>query len=122
MPETFTLTPAAQAHYNAGMKALKDGGVYRDDIGQCGPAGAPLIMTRVWPIAMIQLPTAIYMVSGFMNSLRIIYLPFLNRSMSSRVVALRPDLGFEVAVCCNGRASGARRMAPSDHDVERGRA
>ena len=31
-------------------------------------------MTRVWPIAMIQLPTAIYMVSHFMNSLRIVYL------------------------------------------------
>ncbi len=31
-------------------------------------------MTRVWPIAMIQKPTAIYMVSGFMNSVRIIYL------------------------------------------------
>jgi hypothetical protein len=31
-------------------------------------------MTRVWPIAMIQLPTAIYMVSGFMNSVRMIYL------------------------------------------------
>ena len=34
----------------------------------------PIIMTRVWPIAMIQLPTAIYMISEFMNSLRIIYL------------------------------------------------
>jgi hypothetical protein len=33
----------------------------------------PLIMTRVWPIAMIQKPTAIYMISGFMNSVRIIY-------------------------------------------------
>ena len=31
-------------------------------------------MTRVWPIAMIQMPTAIYMISGFMNSIRIIYL------------------------------------------------
>jgi len=31
-------------------------------------------MTRVWPIAMIQLPTAIYMISEFMNSLRIVYL------------------------------------------------
>ena len=31
-------------------------------------------MTRGWPIAMIQVPTAIYMVSGFMNSLRTIYL------------------------------------------------
>jgi hypothetical protein len=74
VPETFTLTPQAQAHYDLGMKALKDGGVYRDDIGQCWPAGMPLIMTRVWPIAVIQLPTAIYMVSGFMNSLRVIYL------------------------------------------------
>ena len=34
----------------------------------------PVIMTRVWPIAMIQLPTAIYMISEFMNSLRTIYL------------------------------------------------
>ena len=34
----------------------------------------PLIMTRVWPIAMIQLPTAIYMVSAFENAFRTIYL------------------------------------------------
>ena len=74
VPETFKLTPQAQAHYDLGVKALRDGGVYRDDIGQCWPAGLPLIMTRVWPIAVIQLPTAIYMVSGFMNSLRVIYL------------------------------------------------
>jgi hypothetical protein len=74
VPETYTLTPQAQTHFDLGVKALKDGGVYRDDIGQCWPAGLPLIMTRVWPIAVIQLPTAIYMVSGFMNSLRVIYL------------------------------------------------
>ena len=74
VPETFKLTPEAQVHYDRGVKALKDGGVYRDDIGQCWPAGLPLIMTRVWPIAMIQLPTAIYMISHFMNSVRIIYL------------------------------------------------
>ena len=74
VPETFKLTPQAQVHYELGVKALKDGGVYRDDIGQCWPAGMPLIMTRVWPIAMIQLPTAIYMTSAFMNGLRIIYL------------------------------------------------
>jgi hypothetical protein len=74
VPETFKLTPEAQVHYDRGVKALKDGGVYRDDIGQCWPAGLPLIMTRVWPIAVIQLPTAIYMISHFMNSVRIIYL------------------------------------------------
>ena len=74
VPETFKLTPEAQVHYDRGVKALKDGGVYRDDIGQCWPAGLPLIMTRVWPIAMIQLPTAIYMISHFENSVRIVYL------------------------------------------------
>jgi hypothetical protein len=74
VPEKFTLTPAAQVHYDAGMKALKEGGIYRDDIGQCWPAGMPLIMTRVWPIAMVQLPTVIYMISHFENSVRIIYL------------------------------------------------
>jgi len=31
-------------------------------------------MTRVWPIAMIQMPTAIYMISEFMNSMRVVYL------------------------------------------------
>ena len=68
------LTAAAQVHFDASQAAGKEGKVYRDDIGQCWPAGLPLIMTRYWPMAMIQIPTAIYMVSGFMNSLRIVYL------------------------------------------------
>src|SRR5256885_2571327 len=45
--------------------AKKKGQDYRDWIGQCYPAGMPVIMTRVWPIAMIQMPTAVYMISGF---------------------------------------------------------
>jgi hypothetical protein len=68
------LTPAAQKHFDAYAAAAKSGKVYRDDIGQCWPAGMPIIMTRVWPIAMIQLPTAVYMISEFMNSFRVIYL------------------------------------------------
>ena len=68
------LTPSAQKHRDAYLQAIKEGKVYRDDIGQCWPAGVPIIMTRVWPIAMIQLPTAIYMVSEFMNSLRTVFL------------------------------------------------
>jgi hypothetical protein len=68
------LTPAAQKHFDAYAAATKDGKVYRDDIGKCWPAGMPVMMTRVWPIAMIQLPTAIYMISEFMDSLRVIYL------------------------------------------------
>jgi hypothetical protein len=44
VPPTFELTPEAQVHYDAGKKALAEGKVYRDDIGQCWPAGMPLIM------------------------------------------------------------------------------
>ncbi len=73
VPEKFELTPEAQKHYDAGAKALAENKVYRDDIGQCWPPGMPLIMTRVWPIQMLQVPTAIFMISGFMNSVRIIY-------------------------------------------------
>lgn len=73
-PPGFKLTPQAQVQYDAAKKARAEGKAYHDDIGQCWPAGLPLIMTRVWPIAMIQKPTAIYMISGFMNSVRIIYL------------------------------------------------
>src|SRR6266446_7925615 len=64
---------AAKA-FEESEQAKKEGKSYRDWIGQCYPAGMPVIMTRVWPIATIQLPTAIYMISGFMNSIRIIYL------------------------------------------------
>ena len=73
-PAGFKLTPSAQVHYDAARKAQSEGKVYRDEIGQCWPAGLPVIMTRVWPIAMIQLPTAIYMISEFMNSMRVVYL------------------------------------------------
>jgi len=86
VPETFTLTPEAQVHYEAGKKALAAGGVYRDDIGQCWPSGMPLIMTRVWPIAVIQMPTAIYMISAFENSIRIIYLDGRKHTPADEVV------------------------------------
>ena len=73
-PAGFKLTPAAQAHYDASRKAAAEGKSYHDDIGACWPAGLPVIMTRVWPIATIQTPTSIFMISAFMNSVRIIYL------------------------------------------------
>ena len=68
------LTAAAQKEFEASKKYDAEGKVYKDDIGQCWPAGLPLIMTRYWPMAMVQKPTAIYMISGFMNSVRIVYL------------------------------------------------
>jgi hypothetical protein len=55
-------------------EARRNGVPYRDSIGQCFPAGMPMIMTRVWPISMIQKPTAIFMLFGFTNSMRFVYL------------------------------------------------
>jgi hypothetical protein len=87
-------TPAAQVHVDASINATAEGKIYRDDIGQCWPAGMPLIMTRFWPMAMIQLPTAIYMVSGFMNSLRIVYLD--GRSHTDEEIVVRTHNGESV--------------------------
>ena len=67
--------------------------MYRDDIGQCWPAGLPVIMTRVWPIAMMQYPTAIYMVSEFMNSLRVVY---FDRQHSDPDVVVRSHNGESI--------------------------
>jgi hypothetical protein len=67
-------TPEAQKEFDAGQAATAEHKAYKDYIGQCYPAGMPMIMTRVWPIAMVQLPSVIYMVSGFENAFRAIYL------------------------------------------------
>lgn len=65
---------AAQKALEEGLEAARRGLPYRDDSGRCYPIGMPKIMSRVWPIGMIQLPTAIFMVSAFMNSLRVVYM------------------------------------------------
>lgn len=64
----------AQADYEEGQRARAEGTAYRDAIGQCFPAGIPMLMTRVWPIMMVQKPTVIYMVSNFNNGFRQIFL------------------------------------------------
>src|SRR5204863_7221760 len=46
-PAGFKLTPAAQKHFDASAAALKEGKLYRNDIGLCWPAGMPIMMTRV---------------------------------------------------------------------------
>ncbi len=77
----FRFGPPYPEFYAAGQAAMKEaaaaqkaGQRYRDSIGECYPAGMPMIMTRVWPISMVQLPTVLYMMFGFNNSIRIIYL------------------------------------------------
>jgi hypothetical protein len=64
----------AAEDFAEGQRIRAEGGTYRDAIGQCYPAGIPMIMTRVWPIMMVQLPTVIYMVTNFNNSFRQIFL------------------------------------------------
>ena len=64
----------AKLDFEEGQRARAEGRPYRDAIGQCFPAGIPMIMTRVWPIAMVQLPTVIYMISNFNNSFRQVFL------------------------------------------------
>jgi hypothetical protein len=64
----------AKLDFEEGQRAAAERRPYRDAIGQCYPAGQPMVMTRVWPIAMVQLPTVIYMVSNFNNEFRQIFL------------------------------------------------
>jgi hypothetical protein len=85
-PSGFELTPEAKVHFDAAAKAAAEGKLYRNDIGLCWPAGMPIMMTRVWPVTMIQLPTAIYMISELMNSLRVVYMD--GRSHTSPDIAV----------------------------------
>jgi hypothetical protein len=73
-PAGTKFTAETQKHRDAAAAARAKGEAYRDDIGHCWPAGLPVMMTRVWPIAMVQMPTVIYMIGGLMNPVRIIYL------------------------------------------------
>lgn len=66
-------TAAAQAVYDAMLKAKAQGKAYKDDTASCYPPGMPRFMTRVWPIQIIQLPTMIMMIQGFENKVRWIY-------------------------------------------------
>ena len=109
-----------------GQQAMKDSAAaakanlpYRDSIGECYPAGMPMIMTRVWPINMVQLPTAVFMMFGFTNSLRTIYLD--GRSFSD------PNL---VVYSYNGESIGhwegktlvvhTKYLEPNQHFIDMG--
>jgi len=64
----------AAEDFAEGQRIRAEGGTYRDAIGQCYPAGIPMLQTRVWPLMMVQLPTVIYSVSNFNNGFRQIFL------------------------------------------------
>jgi hypothetical protein len=68
------LTAEGRRIYDEKLQADAEGRAYKDDTGQCYPPGMPRFLTRVWPIQLIQLPTAIIMIQGFENQIRWIYL------------------------------------------------
>ena len=72
---------------------------------------SPAVEYRVWPIAMVQLPTAIYMVSGFMNSLRTIFLD--GRSHTDPDVVVRTFNGESI-----GHWEGDTLVVETKHFVE----
>jgi hypothetical protein len=72
--------------FEYGQEMRSRGEPWRDAIGQCFPPGLPMMMTRVWPIAMIQLPTVIYMVSNFNNNFRQIFLDGRDHSDPDEVI------------------------------------
>ena len=67
------LTPAAQAQLAKYQDYQKQNKEYRDDPGACWPLGMPRMMTRFWPIQIIQLPTMVQLTTMFSNSVRWIY-------------------------------------------------
>jgi hypothetical protein len=68
------LQPRARALFDRSRELEAQGVAFNNVPGQCWPIGQPLVMTRVWPVHMIQLPTAVLMVSNFDNRVRWIYL------------------------------------------------
>ena len=100
-------------------EARKKGVPYRDSIGRCFPAGMPMIMTRVWPTSMVQLPTVVYMLFGFTSKMRFIYLD--GRQFTD------PDV---VSYTYNGESIGhwegdalvvkTKYMEPKEHYIDSG--
>jgi hypothetical protein len=115
-PELFEGGQTALKEAAAAMAANKP---YRDSIGECYPAGMPMIMTRVWPIGMIQLPTSIWMTFGFTNSFRIVYLD--GRKPTDPNIAIATYNGESI-----GRWEGdtlvveTRYLEPNEHWIDMG--
>lgn len=68
------LSPSAQVQFDTMTTDAKQGVDYRDDPGACWPLGMPRMMTRFWPIQIVQLPTEILLITMFDHSVRWIYL------------------------------------------------
>jgi len=124
--QKFLFGPPYPRFYEEGVEALIEapkaqarGETYRDAIGQCFPPGMPMIMTRVWPHAFIQLPTAVYMISGFNNSVRSIFLDGRSHSDPDLVV---PSYNGESVGTWEGDTLVVRTkyFEPDNHYIDHG--
>jgi hypothetical protein len=73
----FMPTPKLKAPALAAMAKKAEyqkQGMARDDSAACWPLGMPAMMTRYWPMSIIQLPTMIQLTAMFNNSIRWIYM------------------------------------------------
>ena len=68
------LKPEAQRLNDLATQAAQQGKAFNNATGKCWPPGMPIVMTRVWPIHMIQLPTSIVMISNFEDQVRWVFL------------------------------------------------
>lgn len=68
------LTPQAQAYMDQYQAASRAGERFGDPTLTCYPPGMPRYMTRYGALAMMQYPSAIFMVSRLNNDYRVIYL------------------------------------------------
>ena len=68
------LKPQYQKTFEQAQKAYKEGKVYHEDVGLCWPPGVPVMMNRVWPIHIVQLPTSIIIIANFENQVRWVFM------------------------------------------------
>jgi len=68
------LKPEYQKSFEQATKAYKEGKVYHEDVGLCWPPGVPVMMNRVWPINIVQLPTSLVIVANFENQVRWVFM------------------------------------------------
>jgi hypothetical protein len=68
------LKAEAQRMHDLAAQAAAEGRAFNNATGKCWPPGMPIVMTRVWPIHMIQLPTSIVMISNFEDQVRWIFM------------------------------------------------
>jgi hypothetical protein len=122
----FMFGPPYPEFYDAGKQALVEAAAaaaahksYRDSIGECFPAGMPMIMTRVWPTNIIQLPTAVFETFGFTNSFRVIYTD--GRKFTDPDIAISTYNGESI-----GHWEGdtlvvtTKYLEPNEHYIDRG--